>query len=53
MVVYYAAIDNLSTFWLTFPYEYIVEMTNRLKGLHPIDRVPEELWRFVTLYRMQ
>ena len=36
-----------------FPYEYIVEMTNRLKGLHPIDRVPEELWRFVTLYRMQ
>ena len=36
-----------------FPYDYIVEMTNRLKGLHPIDRVPEELWRFVTLYRRQ
>ena len=26
------------------PYNYTVEMTNRFKGLHMIDRVPEELW---------
>ena len=25
-------------------YDYIVEMTNKLKGLGLIDRVPEELW---------
>ena len=26
------------------PYSYIVEVTNRFKGLDLIDRVPEELW---------
>ena len=26
------------------PYDYTVEVTDRLKGLDPIDRVPEELW---------
>ena len=26
------------------PYHYILEVTNRLKGLDLIDRVPEELW---------
>ena len=26
------------------PYDYTVEVTNRFKGLHMIDRVPEELW---------
>ena len=26
------------------PYDYEVEVTNRFKGLHLIDRVPEELW---------
>ena len=26
------------------PYDYTVEVTNKLKGLYPIDRVPEELW---------
>ena len=26
------------------PYNYIVEVTNRFKGLDVIDRVPEELW---------
>ena len=25
-------------------YDYTVEVTNRLKGLDLIDRVPEELW---------
>ena len=35
------------------PYDYIVEVRNRFKGLHLIDRVPDELWRFVTLYRRQ
>ena len=24
--------------------DYTVEVTNRFKGLDPIDRVPEELW---------
>ena len=26
------------------PYDYIVELTNRFKGLDLIDRVPNELW---------
>ena len=26
------------------PYDYMMEVTNRLKGLDLIDRVPEELW---------
>ena len=26
------------------PYNYIVEVTNRFKGLDLIDRAPEELW---------
>ena len=26
------------------PYDYIVEVTNRFKGIDLIDRVPEELW---------
>ena len=26
------------------PYDYTVEVTNRLKGLDLIDRMPEELW---------
>ena len=26
------------------PYDYTVEVTNRLKRLDLIDRVPEELW---------
>ena len=26
------------------PYDYTVEVTNRLKGLDLMDRVPEELW---------
>ena len=26
------------------PYDYIVEVTNRFKGLDLIDRLPEELW---------
>ena len=25
-------------------YDYMVEVTNRFKGLDMIDRVPEELW---------
>jgi len=25
-------------------YNYTVEVRNRFKGLHPIDRVPDELW---------
>ena len=30
------------------PYNYTVEMTNRLKGLDLIERVPEELWTKVS-----
>ena len=26
------------------PYNYIVELTNRFKGLDLVDRVPKELW---------
>ena len=26
------------------PYDYVVEVTNRFKGLDLIDRVPEEPW---------
>ena len=26
------------------PYDYTVEVTNRFKGLHLIDRMPDELW---------
>ena len=26
------------------PYDYTVEVTNRVKGLDLVDRVPEELW---------
>ena len=29
---------------IEIPYDYTVEVTNRFKGLHLIDRVPEELW---------
>ena len=36
------------------PYDYTVEVRNRLKGLDLIDRMPEELWmEFVTLYKRQ
>ena len=30
------------------PYDYILEVTNRFKGLDLIDRVPEELWMEVS-----
>ena len=26
------------------PYDYTVEVRNRFKGLHLIDRLPDELW---------
>ena len=26
------------------PYDYMVEVTNRCKGLDLVDRMPEELW---------
>ena len=29
------------------PYDYIVEVRNRFRGLDLIDRVPEELWKEV------
>ena len=29
------------------PYDYTVDVTNRLKGLDLIDRVPDELWNEV------
>jgi len=33
------------------PYDYTLEVRNRFKGLDLIDRVPDKLWTFVTLYR--
>ena len=37
------------------PYDYMLEVTNRFKGLDLRDRVPEDLWmeKFMTLYRRQ
>ena len=35
------------------PYDYTAKVTNRFKGLYMIDRVHEEQWMFVTLYRRQ
>ena len=38
---------NTRPFWYDLnqiPYNYTVEVTNRFKGLHLIDRVPGELW---------
>ena len=29
------------------PYDYTLEVTNRLKGLDLVDRVPQELWKEV------
>ena len=34
------------------PFDYTVEVINKLKGLDLIDRVPDE-WRFMALYRRQ
>ena len=33
------------------PYDYIVQMTNRFKGLDLIECLKNYGWRFVTLYR--
>ena len=33
------------------PYDYIVEVTNRVKGLDLIEYLKNYGWRFVTLYR--
>ena len=35
------------------PYDYIVEMTNRFKGLDVIECLIKYGWRFMTLYRRQ
>ena len=38
------------SFWYglnQIPYDYTVEVTSRFKGLDPIGRVPEELWKEV------
>ena len=35
------------------PYDYTVEVTNRLKGLDPIECLKNYGQRFVTLYRRQ
>ena len=35
------------------PYDYTVEMTNRLKGLDVIECLKNYGWRFFTLYRRQ
>ena len=35
------------------PYDYIVEVTNRFKGLDLVDKVPKELWTEACTYRRQ
>ena len=35
------------------PYDYIVEVRNRFKGLYLIEYLKSYGWRFVTLYRRQ
>ena len=35
------------------PYDYIVEVTNRFKGLHLIEYLKNYGWNFVTLYNKQ
>ena len=35
------------------PYDYIVEVTNRFKGLDLTESLKNYGWRFVTLYRRQ
>ena len=35
------------------PCDYAVEVRNRFKGLDLIDRVPDELWTFMTFYKRQ
>ena len=35
------------------PNDYTVEVRNRFKELDLIDRVPDEIWVFVTLYKRQ
>ena len=35
------------------PYNYIVEVTNRFKGLDLIECLKNYRWRFMTLYRRQ
>ena len=35
------------------PYDYIVEMTNRIKGLDLIEYLMNYEWKFMTLYRRQ
>ena len=34
-------------------YDYIVEVTNRFKGLDLIDSLKNDGWRFTTAYRRQ
>ena len=38
---------------IQIPYDYTVEVTNRLRGLDLIDCLKNYGWRFVTLYRRQ
>ena len=35
------------------PYDYIVKVTNRFKGLDLIECLENDGWRFITLYRRQ
>ena len=35
------------------PYDYSLEVTNRFKGLDPIECLKNYGWRFMTLYRRQ
>ena len=36
-----------------FPYDYTVEVTNRLKGLDLTECLKNYVWKFITLYKRQ
>ena len=46
--------ETTRPFWCNLnqiSYDYIVEVTNRFKGLDPVECLKNYGWRFVTLYR--
>ena len=45
--------NNLYTYIERIPYNYTVEVTNRIKRLDLIECLQNDGWRFVTMYRRQ
>ena len=45
--------NNLNTYIERIPYNYTVEVTNRIKRLDLIECLQNDGWRFVTMYGRQ